>query len=514
MEREPEVHIGLMWGISEVIVNLQGHWGVSDARGLKRLEETRVKIRRINTSPAQVRYTVKLMECLSRKSIATWLPEVKQIAVERNLSVLESGKLWSIHGKTWDARTRLIVAGNYSSESEAQEAAEEWTKILENAFPDQKNLFWPQVEVLDSVDSDGVVEIRAGDQVFRSPLFRLEPLGRKSLLTIYNLVVGKDFHWEHKENQVFNGSLAVLADRHGGITLVNELPIETYLQSVASSEATPGAGDSFIKAQAIAARSTVLSTVSRHHRIDPFDLCAGDHCQCYYGVDQVDDRIAGLVETTRGMVRVYNHRPADCRYSKSCGGRMESYDHVWGGEPVPYLVSGTCGGVKDHEISSPEELLETPSNAWCNPKIHKYPRSLDHARNTFRWKQEWLAGDLAANITTELGTPVGFVRELRPLTRGVSGRITRLQIIGSDRQVTIRGELNIRKLLAKTHLPSSLFVISTEGKGPDKFHFRGGGWGHGVGMCQLGGIAMAKSGALFERILNAYYPGTTTETLW
>ena len=514
MEQDPKITIGLMWGASEAIINLQGHWGLSDVRGVKRFENTRIKLQRLTPSPAKVRYTVKLCECISRHFIGKWLPQIKQNAVERNLFLVEAGKLWSIQGRTWDARTRWIVAGSYPTESDAEEAAREWNKVLEKSFPEQQDFFWVQSEVLECDDPTGTVEIRAGDQVSRDTLFRLEPLSDDAVLTIYNVMVGKDFHWEHQENQVFNGSLIILADRYGGITLVNELPVELYLQSVASSEATPGAGDAYIRAQAIAARSTVLATVSRHHRADPFDLCAGDHCQCYYGIDQVDDRIARLVESTKGMVRTYKHRPADCRYAKICGGRTESYPHVWGGESLPYLVSGTCGGIKDKEVSTPAELLESPTNAWCNPKNYKYPSSLDHAKRIFRWKQEWDAGDLAANLHEELGIPVGFVRELRPLTRGQSGRITRMQIVGSDRQITIRGELNIRKLLAKTHLPSSLFVINTEGKGPDKFLFRGGGWGHGVGMCQLGGIAMAKAGASYEKILNAYYPETTTETLW
>ncbi len=115
MEQEPKIHIGLMWGASEAIINLQGHWGLSDDRGVKRLENTRIKLQRLIPSPADVRYTVKLCECMSRQSIGKWLPEIKQIAVERNLSVVEAGKLWSIQGKTWDARTRWIVAGSYPS---------------------------------------------------------------------------------------------------------------------------------------------------------------------------------------------------------------------------------------------------------------------------------------------------------------------------------------------------------------------------------------------------------------
>jgi stage II sporulation protein D len=339
-------------------------------------------------------------------------------------------------------------------------------------------------------------------------------LEEKSYASVYNFTIGKEFHWEHRKTLRFSGNLILLADQLGGITVINQLPIETYLESVASSEATTGAADEYLKAQAVAARSTVLATVSRHHRADPFDLCAGDHCQCYYGIDQVNSRISDVVRSTRGLVRVMDHRPADCRYAKICGGKSETYPEVWGGESVPYLVSKSCGGSKGKETSSVKEFLDVNYPSMCNPRLHRYPTSLESSRSLFRWVQEWESPALSERVETLLGHKVGRIKELLPVTRGSSGRINRLLIVGSEGKVPVRGELLIRKLLSESHLPSSLFVVETEGKGPDRFRLHGGGWGHGVGMCQLGGMAMAKSGASFEKILDTYYPGTKTETLW
>ena len=253
--------------------------------------------------------------------------------------------------------------------------------------------------------------------------------------------------------------------------------------------------------------------MSRHHRADPFDLCAEDHCQCYYGLDVIDRKITRTVKSTRGLVRVIGWRPADCRYSKICGGKSENYHDVWGGEPVPYLISRPCGGGRGKETATVEELLEPTYNCYCNPRVHKYPNSLDHAKGLYRWEQDWTAKDLSERVEEILGKRVGKIRELRPITRGESGRVTRLQVVGSDDTLVVRGELTIRRLLSKTHLPSSMFVVDAQGKDP-VFRLRGGGWGHGVGMCQLGGMAMAKSGMSFDRILDSYYPNTITDRLW
>ncbi|KPL06485.1 hypothetical protein AMJ86_08345 [bacterium SM23_57] len=519
MHREPYVHIGLMQAAPEVMVNLHGPWECSAGSGFgtHRITDVYLKFHQLSGIPALERYTVKLAEFLSTESIGRWLPTVKKVGVEGNVSVMDAGKLWSIYGKTWDARTRWVVAGEYNSTDEADEACREWGKVLDTIAGVDRDLFWPQVEsagLSTGEEPTGAVEVRIGDELCRGSVFRLEPLGKKSYFSIFNITVGKEFHWEHSKTLRYAGNLMLLGDRYGGITVVNELPIETYLESVASSEASSGAPDEYLKAQAVAARSTMLATVSRHHRIDPFDLCAEDHCQCYYGMDQVDKRISRVVKSTSGLVRIIDRRPADCRYAKICGGKTENYPSVWGGESVPYLVSRSCGGGRTKETSSVEELLELTYSSLCNPRLHKYPTTLEHTRNLFRWQEERKASDIESRVDEVLQTSIGRVRELRPLTRGASGRITRLQLVGSEREITVRGELMIRRLLSDSHLPSSMFIVQPEGKGPDHFLLRGGGWGHGVGMCQLGGMSLAKAGSSFDRILDAYYPGTITEKLW
>jgi len=535
---EPTVRIGLLQAVPEVLVNLHGQWSVTTGSGMGRFGSRRIADLHLKFrfSPlgckhtSRRRYTVKLSEFFSTESITRWLPVLKKIGVDGNLSILEAGRLWSIRGKTWDARTRWVVAGDYGSLEEAGEASREWSRELSDRVQAKPDLFWPLVEPgdrLKSTEPAGAVEVRIGDELFRDPLIRIEPLSSKSYFSIYDVIIGKQFHWEHRKTVRYVGKLMLMGDDPEGITVVNELPIESYLESVTSSEASLGAPDEYLKAQCVAARSTVLATVSRHHRADPFDLCAEDHCQCYYGTDVIDKKITRVLKSMRGLVRVMGYRPADCRYSKICGGKSENYSDVWGGEPVPYLVSRSCGGGRGKEAATVEEVLDPAYNAYCNPKVHKYPNSLEHAKNLFRWEQEWQAKELADQVEEVLnapategglrcangGTHLATIRELRPLTRGASGRITRLLLVGSEGEATIRGELAIRKLLSRTHLPSSMFVVESNG-GDGGFRLRGGGWGHGVGMCQLGGIALARTGISFDRILDSYYPGTITDRLW
>ncbi|MBU1936237.1 SpoIID/LytB domain-containing protein, partial [bacterium] len=232
--------------------------------------------------------------------------------------------------------------------------------------------------------------------------------------------------------------------------------------------------------------------------------------QCYQGVSREPKDIHPAIAETAGQILTHENKPADARYAKSCGGMSETYDAVWGGEGPAYLVSRACGeltigNLKDEKAA--RDFLHQKPAAFCNDEFYPYPERWSEERH-FRWRRDYSAKELENIIQNKTGVEVGTLRELRPLVRGASGRILILEIIGSKRTLKLYRELEIRRALSPSHLPSSCFIIEPQGKGPDRFIIIGGGWGHGVGLCQLGAVAMANQGWSAERILKHYYPNT------
>lgn len=326
-----------------------------------------------------------------------------------------------------------------------------------------------------------------------------------SAVTVADAPVGETFHWERAENLAFSG---VMEFRPGenGLLVVNEVSLEDYLASVNSSEMSAHSPLEFLKAQTVAARSAVLATRGCHHYGEPFDLCNGDHCQCYYGNSRIDSQSIEAASATGGQTLLHRGIIADARYAKICGGRRERFDKVWEHFNPEYLPAVFDGD----SVSAPpadweEYILEEP-DCWCNPKIHPYPYDYDYAKPWFRWEISLPAAELSELIAQRTGTDVGELRGLKPLERGASGRVTRLLVIGEG-ELEISGELNIRRALSDTHLPSSCFIADIDRKS-GQIIFRGAGWGHGVGMCQMGALNMSLAGGKCEDILRFYYPGT------
>jgi stage II sporulation protein D len=296
------------------------------------------------------------------------------------------------------------------------------------------------------------------------------------------------------------------------------LSLETYLESAVGSEMRSHLPPAFSQAQAICARSTVLATANRHHRADGFDVCNDDHCQCYQGVKQESGAVIAPVRETAGQVLVspplqppvnggVSGRVVDARYAKSCGGISERYEAVWGEEGPDYFVVRTCGDFDGDDLSNEilaRNFLLNPPPAWCNGELHPYPEPWDKDP-LFRWEFSHTRAEWGELIARKTGSSIGAVKAFQVKQRGKSGRILILEIEGEARSLTIYGELNIRRALSPSHLPSSYFVVEEHG---DTLTLLGGGWGHGVGLCQLGAAAMAKHGWSVQQILDHYYPGS------
>lgn len=400
---------------------------------------------------------------------------------------------------------------------------------------------------------DGAVMLEG---VVGSREIRLDPADfDECQFTVHGVKIGIDFHWEREESQQFQGSLSLVADGDS-LTLINELPVEDYLVSVISSEMSASCPGELLRAHAVVSRSWLLAQLrkeasdstnaavsnegSEETRIRwydrenhaGFDVCADDHCQRYQGIGKAFSQSAfDAVRHTRGSVLVYDGEICDARYSKSCGGMTEVYRAAWEDKDVPYLAS--VYDVPGSEPSGYRMPLSTEANAakWITSSPPAYcgvvtqellarivPDFDQETQDSYRWSVEHSQEELMEILRSRLGVDFGRVRALEPLERGESGRIIRLRITGEKRTMVIGKELEIRRALSRSHLYSSAFVVRpTQGHlsdYPARFTLIGAGWGHGVGLCQIGAAVMADRGQSHADILSHYFTGATLSELY
>jgi SpoIID/LytB domain protein len=367
-----------------------------------------------------------------------------------------------------------------------------------------------------------------------------------SSFSLRNVTIGNGFHWEQKQDQTFRGDLILRLREDGTIAAVNEIPLEDYLTSVISSEMNGAAPKEFLKAHAVLSRSWLLAALERkketrktsiragiiaaaegsvlrwHEREDHdlFDVCSDDHCQRYQGITKIVSKQAEeAVRETRGMALTFQGKICDARYSKACGGVTEEFATAWDDRQVPYLRSISDACVQHTPIRSEEEasrwVLSEPE-AYCNakdkPLLDMILPGSDRATNDFfRWRVEYSRTELEEILREKSGFDFGSLQNIAPLQRGPSGRIFRLKIIGSKRTMVVGKELEIRSWLSRNHLYSSAFVVSIRSNPQgeaERFIFNGAGWGHGVGLCQIGAAVMATRGFSAGEILKHYFRDT------
>ncbi|MBR4650034.1 MAG: SpoIID/LytB domain-containing protein [Bacteroidaceae bacterium] len=360
--------------------------------------------------------------------------------------------------------------------------------------------------------------------------------------TLHGVTIGKDYHWERKEDQTFMGELKIIREPNGQMTAVNIINIEDYLVSVISSEMSPNASLEFLKAAAVISRSWVvgkiidrsktatrmtttplparkeqgteelepsLITWQDHEDHTLYDVCADDHCQRYQGVTKATNPNAKrAVEETRGEVLTYQGEVCDCRFSKCCGGRMEEFSTCWQDKDMPYLQALEDRDPKDGTI-----LCDTSDPAILSQVLNDYDQE---TADFYRWTVTYTQEQLSDLLSRKLDHNFGQIVELKPLKRGKSGRIYELQIVGTKASLTIGKELTIRSALSESHLYSSAFDVEmsyspTLKDIPATFTLHGKGWGHGVGLCQIGAAVMGAKGYTYREILAHYYPDTVIE---
>ena len=368
----------------------------------------------------------------------------------------------------------------------------------------------------ETIEGDQTVAFSEGGILWNGNQYReltFTPQSSQASFSLYDVTIGVNFHWERKETQVFLGTLRLVVEADK-ITAINELPVEQYLASVISSEMKATAGLELLKAHAVISRSWLLAQMRRRedkqeqkndffsfikkddelirwydredHTI--FDVCADDHCQRYQGITkQTSKAVEQALKATRGQILCYGDEICDARFSKCCGGVTEEFQYCWEDTPKPYLVS----------IQDP--FCNTHDKAVLAQVLNDY----DQETNDFyRWTVEYTTEEISKLINENLKDDFGQITDLVPLERGKSGRIWKLKIVGTKKTFTIGKELEIRRALSESHLYSSAFDVE---KTPTGFRLNGKGWGHGVGLCQIGAAVMGQQGYTYEQILLHYY---------
>ena len=386
--------------------------------------------------------------------------------------------------------------------------------------------------------SDGVIQWQG--QTFKELIFK--PQATDYSFSIEDVVIGVNFHWERKQTQTFLGSLRIIVDGDK-LCAINTLPVERYLESVISSEMSSTSSSELLKAHAVISRSWLLAMLEKeegrrnndkrgsekgygiaqsdgkpnpspvtiqssqtasslikwYDREDHtlFDVCADDHCQRYQGITNANNpHVVEAVSTTRGQILTYKGEICDTRFSKCCGGITEEYQYCWDNITKPYLRSVT--------------------DPYCNTDDRKILSEVlnDYDQETidfYNWSVEYTQEQLSELISRKRGIDFGRIRSLEPVERGKSGRITLLRIVGEKHTMVIGKELEIRKTLSESHLYSSWFTVEEsqyDADGfPKRFVINGRGWGHGVGLCQIGAAVMGAKGIDYKDILTFYYPG-------
>lgn len=391
-----------------------------------------------------------------------------------------------------------------------------------------------------------------GKIVYNGKLYQelfFEPTSRMATFDLKAVTIGVDFHWQRQEDQRFKGALNLVATEKG-IVAINQLDIEEYLTSVISSEMSANASRELLRAHAVISRSWLLAQVEKNFNIvdadtrynshyrdkeslirwydredhDIFDVCADDHCQRYQGITRATSpTVREVIQDTRGEVLMDGEDICDARFSKCCGGVTERFENCW--EPVPHSY---LTGLRDspdpsfpnltdeHEAdrwirTSPEAFCNTTDKDILSQVLNNYDQE---TADFYRWKVTYTQQQLSELIRRKTGMDFGQITDLVPVERGSSGRITRLGIVGTRRTFTIGKELEIRRSLSETHLYSSAFVVDKEDIRmgiPYRFTLTGAGWGHGVGLCQIGAAVMGSKGYTYRQILNHYFPGAEIE---
>lgn len=411
----------------------------------------------------------------------------------------------------------------------------------------------------EKVLGDQVVEFSEGGVLWNGNQYSqltFHPQSADASFSLSDVTIGVNFHWERKETQTFLGTLRFVVESDK-IVAINELPVEKYLESVISSEMSATSSLELLKAHAVISRSWLLAQMKKRREVAEsgnnffsftkkedtlirwydredhtlFDVCADDHCQRYQGITkETSPHVAEAIRQTKGQILMDGDEICDARFSKCCGGITEEFQYCWEDTPKTYLtavrdialgVEHTLPNLTNEEEA--EKWIRFNPPAFCNTQDKKILSEVlnDYDQETvnfYRWKETLSQEKLQQLIADKLKMDLGAILDMKAVERGKSGRISKLQIIGTEKIFTIGKELEIRRTLSDSHLLSSAFVVDKYDKDeqgvPQRFELIGAGWGHGVGLCQIGAAVMGEQGYHYDAILLHYYQGAEIKKLY
>ena len=383
--------------------------------------------------------------------------------------------------------------------------------------------------------TSGGREYLASDNIEISPVEDNQLPAPRSGVRINKVISGRDFHWK-KYIDVFLPGKVMIKPHENHLLVVNELPIEHYLACVATSEMGAACPPALIEAQTITARSWMLANVEQKHVHLGMDVCNDDCCQRYQGTTFLTEQSLKGALNTFGQVLIYDDTICDARYSKSCGGIMESFDTIWGGRPLDYLQVKADSLDEPAEWHKPlsdesnfEQWINSSPETFCSPAVipeanlTQYLGSVDEQSRYFRWKQHISQAEMTENMNRYHPINAAAITKIQIHQRGGSGRTNSLTVHYLDQKqaahsIDIKAEFSIRQSMHAKFLYSSAFLVQAEGAGkdgiPSHFMLRGAGWGHGVGLCQIGALGMSLKGYSTEAILSHYFPGSQLKEIY
>jgi len=503
---DPLVPVRLMEGQTEVAFAAPGRIRIHVAGPVQKIVEgapgSRWKVRISGAEPAAASSRIVLREILfsDKPGLAAEQEAWKERGIATRVKTI--GTVYGIRGQVIDNRRYLLLA----DETIESDRIVERQRAIDREFAIRT---WTIEEVerqpsgsLELFDDNSTLVAISKDSLTTEPLERTG-----FAVSQVEFGVGYDFHGF--ENRTYRGSLELTVDRRGKLAVVNLVSLEDLLKGLVPAEMFARAPMEALKAQAVTARGEILAKIGTKHIGDPYLLCSEQHCAVYRGQSGEAESSTAAVEATRGEALFSaDHRLVDSVYSAVCGGHTEDNDVVWGGPSNPNLRGKP-------DLLGPELALSTPNNlpSFLSGSSTAACRLASLAQpGKFRWERRFTREEVE-RFTAPFR--LGAVRSITVLERGVSGRARSVAISGSDRSVEIRGELNIRKLFGM--LNSAMFIVESE-QSPEgtfrAFNFRGGGWGHGVGMCQLGAIGRAEAGQDYRAILRHYFSGAEVVRLY
>ena len=489
--------------------------------------------------------------------------DFRKLTEEKALSLLQEC------GVSEDKMNAIIA--KLKASKDAEDAAEASSTLYNNGKqPDvtvgivsaQKihfSLNKPYLAKGEKVLGEQVVEFSEGGVLWNGNQYSkltFHPQSADASFSLSDVTIGVNFHWERKETQTFLGTLRFVVESDK-IVAINELPVEKYLESVISSEMSATSSLELLKAHAVISRSWLLAQMQKRREVAEsgnnffsftrkedtlirwydredhtlFDVCADDHCQRYQGITkETSPHVAEAIRQTKGQILMDGEEICDARFSKCCGGITEEFQYCWEDTPKTYLtavrdialgVEHTLPNLVNEEEA--EKWIRFNPPAFCNTQDKKILSEVlnDYDQETvnfYRWKETLSQEKLQQLIADKLKMNLGAILDMKAVERGKSGRISKLQIIGTEKTFTIGKELEIRRTLSDSHLLSSAFVVDKYDKDeqgvPQRFELIGAGWGHGVGLCQIGAAVMGEQGYHYDAILLHYYQGAEIKKLY